>query len=190
MILKSSQSNLKTLMQVFPFKACCTFLHSNGVGEEYEQNGTTTNDQNTLFSWVGKAIHQGSQTEKALVYKAIVSFTNLSASHNIVQPRREPFPQHELHTGSSPTVPQNGTTSPPHDLPKYSSLLQRFADHNYEALEFDEIELSAVPPSHRCQIKFRGLTGEGVGPQKKVAKHKASFDMCQKLNIRPDWNPE
>ncbi|KAJ5471840.1 hypothetical protein N7539_008783 [Penicillium diatomitis] len=69
------------------------------------------------------------------------------------------------------------------DLPKYTSSLFMEAQRWGEIPHQEDMMSSFDPPQFEVKISFRGVTCTGVAQRKKVARHLAAREICQRLNI-------
>lgn len=77
---------------------------------------------------------------------------------------------------SEPTSP-----SPTHNLFRYSMALKEHCDHQGEMMKFTCIR--AYPPSFGATVHIQGLSFDGTGSSKKMARHHACREACTALSI-------
>lgn len=87
--------------------------------------------------------------------------------------------------GAPPDIPLPGdvTEIDDPDLPRYTSALKEYGDQRGQAYSWPTRQISTTPVRFRCIIRMDGRTYDGVARSKKQAKHLASREACQDLNI-------
>lgn len=69
------------------------------------------------------------------------------------------------------------------DLFEYSMALKEHCDQQGELMRFEEARLRAYPPFFKATVHMQGLSFEGTGSSKKMARHHACREACTAMHI-------
>lgn len=143
----------------FRFAQCLEFLRSKNVADWKDLGTANPDHREILLSRIGMIVRQGSSNERRLVRHAVRMF---SLGHKL-EGQREDIQV---------------------DLSRFTSLLKEYGDHNGESPKYTHQTVSVEPPLFKYSVSLKGVRGEGTGRTMKMAKHQASKDACQRLDLK------
>lgn len=85
-----------------------------------------------------------------------------------------------------PTLPNQLATAEAdmNNLPRYTSMLKEHCERHGEQVQYQEEQLPLYPHCFKVTVRAQGLSFEGIGSSKKVARHLASKEACIGMHIK------
>ncbi|KAK4551672.1 hypothetical protein LTR86_011003 [Recurvomyces mirabilis] len=165
-------------MQRFPYALC---LEDLTKGEATD----TASPYRDLIHVIGERRRRGTEEDRSAIISAVQrhllapSPAELERDLRRATPRRFATNAITSHD-SGPTGP-----SPTQDLFRYSMALKEHCDQQGEMMKYTEKFLRAYPPSFMVTVHIQGLSFDGTGSSKKMARHHACWGACAALSIEP-----
>jgi len=161
-------------MNRFPYARCLMTLTEGEVLDE-------TNAYRDLMNSIGKMCREGHERAWTAIGSAI--------QRSFEPPHNAPNGASSRHRASADTaVRKSGSTVdglPALDIFRYSMALKEHGDQQGQLMNWDEECLRAYPPHFKATIHVQGLSFDGTGSTKKMARHQACREACLALGIVP-----
>ena len=201
------QETFDELFESFAYYTCFKYLIAQGRVEDASApaQGHCSPHRTQLFSYIGSVRRQdgGHQLQELLAtlskftmndreqrdpkYLADPSDQPLQAGTPAATVPEATMPSAlaPLSTGSpslpaSPSAAQQNTEDIT-EISSYTMLLKEFGDEDGVYANYEEQRVKLSPPLWRYTVCFREVRATGEGPNKRIAKHKASKDACAQL---------
>ena len=144
---------------------------------------------------IGAILRCGSQEEQDSLLSTLAVFSGqhcLQEDHTQITTTNEPQPaaceeSSSERSNSTSQVPLDGNSSSDEseaEIWRYTSTLGERAAGLGKVVNYNETMICSYPANFRIVAIFQGREVAGEGPNKKLAKHRASKSMCELLNIR------
>lgn len=164
-------------MQRFPYAYCLETLAEGealGMASPYRD----------LMHLIGRKCRKGGEREWTTIASAVQrSFEPLRAESD-----GESLMSAQRVRSTNIAIPNGGSTangSGANDLFKYSIALKEHCDQQGELVRYNEERLRAYPPYFKATVHMQGLSFDGTGSSKKMARHHACREPCIALRINP-----
>lgn len=164
-------------MRRFPYARC---LENLAEGEAQ----STASPYKDLMHIIGQKCGEGAEGEWTTIASTMQRYLDPSQA----EPDGEPSMNTPSHLSTNTAMPDGGgvtNVSPASDLFTYSMALKEHCDQQGEMMRYNEKCLRAYPPYFKATVHIQGLSFDGNGSSKKMARHHASREACVALHIEP-----